>query len=234
MHRRCLAVSILLGVVVLTVGFAGCNGSDDVMGTGNSQVRVLLTDAPSDLIASAKVTISRIYLVGEDGVSVDLKPAVEPHVTYELFDLRNGVEAFLADRRVPAANYGQLRLVVEEADVTLVDGVTFEDGTSSRTLHVPSGMRSGIKVQLSTPLEAEAGELTIVVVDFDVDRNFVLQGNPDTPAGLKTSSSPRSSTRSGARRLRSPDPLLIDVLPRRHPGLAGTRALSLSRASGSV
>jgi hypothetical protein len=46
-------------------------------------------------------------------------------------------------------------------------------------------MQSGIKVQLSAPLEAEAGELTIVVVDFDVDRNFVLQGNPDTPAGLK-------------------------------------------------
>jgi hypothetical protein len=155
------------------------------MGTGNSQVRVLLTDAPSDLIASAEVTISRVYLVGEDGVSVDLKPVAEPHLTFELLDLRNGVEAFLADRRVPAARYGQLRLVVEEAEVTLVDGVTFEDGTSSRTLHVPSGMQSGIKVQLSAPLEAEAGELTIVVVDFDVDRNFVLQGNPDTPAGLK-------------------------------------------------
>ena len=44
---------------------------------------------------------------------------------------------------------------------------------------------SGIKVQLAEPLSAESGMVTIVVVDFDVNDNFKLQGNPDTPAGIK-------------------------------------------------
>ena len=34
------------------------------------------------------------------------------------------------------------------------------------------------------PLEADEGETTIIVVDFDVAQNFVIQGNPDTPAGI--------------------------------------------------
>ena len=40
-------------------------------------------------------------------------------------------------------------MVVDSATVTLADGVTFQDGSSTDTLFVPSGMQSGIKVQLS-------------------------------------------------------------------------------------
>jgi len=149
-------------------------------------MRVLLTDAPSDMIASAKVTISRVYLTGNDGGSVDVMPASEMPVTFELLDLRNGVEALLADHAVPAGTYGQLRLVVEHAEVTLVDGLLFSDGSATDTLSVPSGMQSGIKVQLATPLDADAGQVTIVVVDFDVDRNFVLQGNAVPPTEIQS------------------------------------------------
>lgn len=178
-HRR-LAVSFFLGLFLLTVGLLGCSGSDDAVTGGNSQVRVFLTDAPSDSIAAASVAVSRVYLVSDAGPPVDVLPATDEPVTYDLLDLRNGVEALLADRPVPAGVYGQLRLVVASADVTLIDGLTFEDGTTSRSLKVPSGMESGIKVQLASPIDAVPGEVTIVVVDFDVDRNFVLQGATTT------------------------------------------------------
>lgn len=181
MRLRRLALPFALALIVLTLA---CHGADEVVG-GSSHVRVLLTDAPSDLIASAKVTVSRVYLVGGDGGSLDLMSASEAPLSFELLDLRQGVEALLADRAIPAATYDQLRLVVEAAEVTLADGVTFEDGTSSRTLRVPSGMQSGIKVQLAAPIDADPGELTLVVVDFDVDRNFVVQGNAGTPAGVQ-------------------------------------------------
>ena len=181
MLSRNLCACLTLGAVVLTAGAAGCN--DDVTG-GSSQVRVMLTDAPSDLIASANVTISRVYLVGEGDGHVDVMPATETPVTFDLLDLRNGVEALLADRPVPAGSYEQLRLVVDDAEVTLVDGLTFSDGSSTRTLFVPSGMQSGIKVQLADPIEADPGEITIVVVDFDVDQNFVLQGNAEPPTEI--------------------------------------------------
>ncbi|HEX5042133.1 MAG TPA: DUF4382 domain-containing protein [Candidatus Polarisedimenticolaceae bacterium] len=182
--RRHAAVSLLLGVLVLTAGMVGCNDSDEVLSGGNSQVRVMLTDAPADQIASAKVTISRVYLVRDDGAPVDLRPASDTPLTFELLDLRNGLTALLADHAVPAAHYNQLRLVVDSAEVTLVDGLTFSDGTSTKTLTVPSGMQTGIKVQLAEPITADEGELTIVTVDFDVADNFVLQGPADAPNGV--------------------------------------------------
>jgi hypothetical protein len=182
--RRHAAVSILLGPLFLTAATLGCSHSDGVMNGGNSQVRVMLTDAPSDLIASAKVTISRVYLVGDDDASVDLRLASDPPLTFELLDLRNDLQALLADHAVPARQYGQLRMVVDAAEVTLVDGATFSDGTHTKALKVPSGMQSGIKVLLGEPVTADAGELTIVTVDFDVDDNFVLQGPADAPHGV--------------------------------------------------
>jgi hypothetical protein len=76
-------------------------------------------------------------------------------------------------------------LVVSEATVTLIDGLEFRDGGVARTLHVPSGMQSGIKVHLNSPLEVAEGTLTTLTVDFDVNSNFVIQGNPETPAGIQ-------------------------------------------------
>jgi hypothetical protein len=185
MLSRNLVASLTVGVIVLTLAGAGCNDSN-VTGGGTSQMRVLLTDAPSDMIASAKVTISRVYLVGGDGGSADVMPASDTPVTFDLLDLRNGVEALLADHAVPAGTYEQLRLVELGAEVTLVDGLTFSDGSSTNTLFVPSGMQSGIKVLLGTPLEADAGQITIVVVDFDVDQNFVMQGNATPPTEIQS------------------------------------------------
>ena len=186
MLSRNLVASLTAGVIVLTLGAVACNDSNDATGGGTSHMRVLLTDAPSDLIASAKVTISRVYLVGNDGGPVDVMPASEPPLTFDLLDLRNGVEALLADHAVPAGAYEQLRLVVEDAEVTLVDGLTFSDGSSTQTLFVPSGMQSGIKVLLDEPLDADPGQITIVVVDFDVDQNFVLQGNATPPTEISS------------------------------------------------
>lgn len=182
---RIAALSVLLAALIVAVPIA-CNGSSEIaLNSGNSRIRVLITDAPADYIESADVTISRVYLVPADGSTpVDLLPASASPVTYDLMELRNGVEALLADNLAPAGEYSQLRLIVDDATVTLIPGLTFNDGTMTRTLKVPSGMETGIKVETQDPIDLGDGLLTIVVVDFDVDANFVLQGNPATPAGL--------------------------------------------------
>jgi hypothetical protein len=163
--------------------------------SGTAEVRVLVTDAPSDYIASADVTFSRVYLKAEDDDTdmengdgsgdVDLLPEGSDPVTYDLMLLRDGIEALLADAMVPAGTYHQLRMVVQSAIVTLADGVTFEDGSSMAILFTPSGMQSGIKVHLVEPITAEDGSLTIVVVDFDVNENFVIHGDPTIPDGIR-------------------------------------------------
>ena len=98
---------------------------------------------------------------------------------YDLLTLQDGVTADLTGAvDVDVGLYGSLRLVVDRALVTLVEGVSFEDETNSATLFVPSGSSSGIKVLLTGDLEAVEGETTTLTVDFDVDQNFVIQGSP--------------------------------------------------------
>src|SRR5690606_38469390 len=82
--------------------------------------------------------------------------------------------------------------IVESAELTLAAGYQFEDGTTTQTLHVPSGSETGIKLKLRTAdgdegagIDIRPGE-TVLVVDFDVSQNFVIQGDPETAAGIKS------------------------------------------------
>jgi hypothetical protein len=187
-NRTILTLAFVLLVALV---LAACTDSDGVR-SGTGEVQVLLTDAPSDYIASADVTFSRVYLKADDddmdngdgAGDVDLLSEGDDPVTYDLMLLRDGIEELLADAMVPAGTYHQLRMVVQSATVTLADGVTFEDGSNLATLFTPSGMQSGIKVHLAEPIMAEDGSLTIVVVDFDVDENFVIHGDPTIPDGV--------------------------------------------------
>lgn len=170
-----------------------CQDSTGPEGIG--QVQVLITDAPADYIETAEVWISRVYLQGgveedtgeeEEGSGrVDLFNDPDNPRYYDLLTLRDGVTADLTPPTdLEAGTYGQLRLVVDHALVTLADGYEFRDGGTERDLFVPSGMQSGIKVLLDGPIQITDQALTIVTVDFDVDENFVIQGNPETPAGI--------------------------------------------------
>lgn len=182
----------LLALVGLLLPLA-CDDSVGPM-DGPAQIQILLTDAPADYIESAEVCISRAYLVpgkDEEGNGGNGPPWVdlfnEPGEPWchDLLLLRDGItEALTGPEGVEPGEYGQLRLVVSSALVTLKEGYAFRDGTISKPLFVPSGMQTGIKVLLDGPILVEDGKLVIVTVDFDVNENFVFQGNPDTPAGI--------------------------------------------------
>lgn len=185
---RTAAVAVVSALSVLAV--ASCE-SDPVRGDGGGRVQILLTDAPSDYIEMAEVWISRVYLLpGEQDPDngpgfVDLFNDPANPQWFDLLTLRDGITAELSElEEVPEGDYRQLRLIVDSARVTLKAGFLFNDGSATRSLFVPSGSQSGIKVQLDQPVESEEGSETIVVVDFDVDQNFVIQGNPETPAGI--------------------------------------------------
>jgi hypothetical protein len=173
--------------------FLACQDATGPEGIG--QLQVLITDAPADYIKTAEVWISRVYLQGgaeeetteekEGGGRVDLFNDPDNPRYYDLLTLQDGVTANLTPPAdLEAGTYSQLRLVVDHALVTLADGYEFRDGGTERDLFVPSGMQSGIKVLLDGPIQIADQELTIVTVDFDVNENFVIQGNPDTPAGI--------------------------------------------------
>ena len=147
------------------------------VGPTTSHVRLHLTDAPGPEVESAVVWISSAFLVpgDEEGPVVVTDEPQE----FDLLLLQDGVTALLGDATVPASRYSQLRLVVDSARLTLAAGVTFEDGTNTKLLQVPSGSQSGIKV--SFPGQLDLTEDAEVVVDFDVASNFVFQGPSSGP-----------------------------------------------------
>jgi hypothetical protein len=157
-------------------------------------VRIILSDAPADYLATAEVCLSSVYLQPSDDDGAEEGTGTQRIVLWEkaegpaqCFDLLQlqGVGAQVSETTVPAGSYAQLRFVVESATVTLAEGYTFSDGeTTTMPLTVPSGARSGIKVTLLEPVQVEAQTVTEVAVDADVNANFVLQGNPETPAGI--------------------------------------------------
>jgi hypothetical protein len=151
-------------------------------------LKVQLTDAPSVEFDSAIVEISTVTLLPLEGDPIVITDAGG---RFDLLELQNGVTAELGEVDIPAGDYRELRLVVTNAYVGLAPGFEFEDGSTERSLKVPSGAQSGIKVKLSS---ADADSMVpfvsitddaVLVVDFDVSQNFKIQGNPNTPAGLK-------------------------------------------------
>jgi len=155
-------------------------GANVVAGSTMSRVRLHLTDAPDPAIESAVVWISSAFLIpGADSQPVIL---TDEQQEYDLLQLQNGVTALLGDSTVPAGTYSQLRLVVDSARLTLAAGVTFDDGSSTKSLKVPSGSESGIKV--SFPGQLDLTDSAEVVVDFDVAKNFVFQGPPSGPKSV--------------------------------------------------
>jgi len=189
MNRRFLSGAALALALLFT---AACESTTGLEDSQTAHVQILLTDAPADYIAEAWVSISRVYMIpGEEDPEegppfVDLFNDPDSPLQYDLLTLRDGVTADMTGEvEVPAGQYNQLRMIVADAEITLAEGYEFNDGTTTRSLMIPSGAQSGIKVMLNEPISSEAGTINVVLVDFDVDQNFVIQGNPDSPAGIQ-------------------------------------------------
>lgn len=178
-----------LATAALTLGLAACG--DGTGPEGDASLRVLLTDAPSDYIESAWVDIGAVELLpAGDGDRVVLTEDGTDGLV-DLLDLQGTATALLADAVIDAGDYHQIRLIVEEARVDLAEGYAFNDGSTSKSLFVPSGAQTGIKLNLAGsdgeedggPVRIASGE-TVLVLDFDVHHSFVIQGNPETSAGI--------------------------------------------------
>jgi len=163
----------------LVIIFTGCSKIND----SNGHLVVKITDAPFpiNLIESATVTITKVEIrkVG-DGIS-DGNPFMvlwEGSEKFDLLELRNGVVEELLDVEIPAGEYNLIRLYVDEAGLKVKDGESY-------SVKVPSGKQTGIKLFVEPGLVVEGGLTSELLLDFDLSNSFVLQGNIDSPAGIK-------------------------------------------------
>ena len=179
-------IKLLLGILsVLTLLFASaCQDLDSVKDTDQQgHLIIKLTDAPFpiDMIDSAMVTITKIEMrkksEGEE-LGYPYITVLEEPVEFNLLELRNGITAELVDMEIEAGNYDLIRLYVEEASLTVKEGETYN-------MKVPSGSQTGIKMFMKPDLHVAGGLTTEVLLDFNIEKSFILKGNTKSPAGIK-------------------------------------------------
>jgi len=159
-----------------------------------TRVEVLITDAPADILDSAVVYVSEVYLQGGDGGRTVISDAP---IAFELLSLQGGLTATIGAADLPSGRYSQLRLVVDSARAVLKAGYSFADGSTSALMKVPSGQSSGFKVMFGGPFEI-SGETVVIVIDFDVSRSFVFQGPKNAPKSVSLNPVLRASYRDVA------------------------------------
>lgn len=174
---------MVLAVMVVGILFAACQNEYNNEST-TGKLKIQLTDAPfpTDLVAEANVTISKIEArrVNENGEE-EGNPFIilsEEEMSFNLLDLTNGVTAGLVDIEIEAGSYDLVRLYVSEASIKLSDETV-------HSLKVPSGAQTGIKIFIDPAIEVAGGLTSDLLLDFDVSKSFKLQGNIDSPAGIK-------------------------------------------------
>lgn len=174
-----------LAVVATAAVLAGC--SDEVTsGEGNGRLMINLTDAPGDL-KEAFVKIERIVLIRRDEDSlatgatsgrVEITPDLTGYIN--LLALSGGKVTQLADTSgIPEGSYSQLRVIVDEAYITLKDGRVFATAgavlpagvTAAGVLKCPSCSSSGYKVKFTNG-GLNINNTSTVTVDFDAGQSF--------------------------------------------------------------
>src|SRR5690606_11907898 len=138
---------------------------DSYNNEGNAKLGIRLTDAPGDyeamFIDVQEVVIK--YNGGQDDVTLGINAGI-----YDLLELTAGVNVLLFNDEVPAGNISQIRLVLGEENTIVVNGQILP-------LATPSAQQSGLKIQVNENLEP--GILYEFMLDFDVDKSIVAQGN---------------------------------------------------------
>jgi hypothetical protein len=179
---------MLLAFVALA-GVACSDSSDDSSGPGTGTLTVRMTDKPFPFseVESVNIFVVRVDAKVEDVTDDDAEDADDmsgwrtiatPDDDFDLLDLQNGVTANLGAATIPTGTYRGFRLVIDpsRSDVTLKSGDDVD-------VTWPSAAQSGIKIRLDEDIDVtEDG--TVMILDFDVGRSFVMRGNSISQNGL--------------------------------------------------
>jgi hypothetical protein len=176
MRKNLVFTASLLSIVILSI--TGCQKTDKDT-TGRLIVNITDAPFPIDMIEEASVTVTKVE-VRNDAES-DEHPFItifEGSKEFNLLELRNGVMEELVDVEIPAGSYNLIRIYVENAGIVVKDHESY-------SVKVPSGSQTGIKMFVQPSLQVQGGLTSEVILDFNLDKSFVLKGNMDSPAGIK-------------------------------------------------
>jgi len=184
------SLMLLAGVLMLA---SACNklpvSEETGIATGKGTVVLKLTDAPFpvSLVDKALVTIDKIEIRSAAPVSAteeeDNNEALYTVIStktqeFNLLDLQNGITATLIEINIPVGSYDLIRMHVVAANIILKDGKEFP-------MKIPGGSESGLKLKLNPVLVVASGVAHEVLLDFNVSKSFITQGNMKSKNGIK-------------------------------------------------
>lgn len=102
----------------------------------------------------------------------------EPDAVFDLLTLQGGVTTNLGAATLATGRYNSFRLILD----TDQSSVVLNDDTEVDVMW-PSAAQTGIKIKLDAPIDVVEGS-SVMVLDFDVGRSFVLRGNSIRNNGL--------------------------------------------------
>lgn len=154
------------GITALAAAVTACggSGSSDSDATGTASFGV--TDAPTAQFTEVVVTFTGLSVKPKDGEAIHF--TFDEAKTLDLLTLQGGGSApLLEDEELPAGEYAWIRLTLD------VDSsyVTEEDTGGRKTLFIPSGAQTGLKLVSGFTI-AQGGDHNFTV-DFDVRKSIV-------------------------------------------------------------
>ena len=177
--------NFLLASVALLFFFGCSRYGNELQYAQFGTVKLQLTDAPFpyELITEANITITKVEVrLKEEGTETEeggtsFETLFEGSETVNMMELTNGVMLNMGETEVPVGTYDLVRVYVTDASIKLTDETVYE-------VKVPSGSQTGIKVFIKPELVVVSELSEDLMLDVDLSRSFVLQGNLDTPAGV--------------------------------------------------
>jgi hypothetical protein len=172
----------LLCALSIPVVLAGCGGGGggDGASAPTGTLHVAMTDAPSCGFDHVYVTVDKVRVnasstAGDsDGGWTDI--ALPAPQKVDLLSLTNGVLSDLGRAPLPAGQYQQLRLVLEQNQGgTPANSVVVSGTTTEQPLVTPSATQSGYKI--IQPFTVQPNTLVDLVLDFNACKSIVRRGN---------------------------------------------------------
>ncbi|WP_150912311.1 DUF4382 domain-containing protein [Marinobacter halotolerans] len=154
------------GVTALAAAISACGGSGSgSSGPATGTASFDVTDAPTTQFSEVVISFTGLSVKPADGEAIEF--TFEEAKTLDLLTLQGGESApLLEDQELPAGEYEWIRLKLD-----LDSSYVFEEGGEQKTLFVPSGAQTGLK--LVSGFTVAAGGDENFTIDFDVRKSIV-------------------------------------------------------------
>ncbi len=167
-----ISLSFLIVLLIVLWQCTENNTTEPVSGNqipSKGSIRIVLIDSPSTL-DSIVICVSRVevHKSGTDTTSGSWTVINDSLRYFDLLLLTNGASAVLGDTSLTEGKYTQIRLIVEDCNYVVDNGIKYP-------LTIPSGTQTGIKLNHS--FEIESGKLYELFLDFNVDKSVHITGN---------------------------------------------------------